>query len=231
MSSRRVLSLTLLSLLLVWAPAARAQAVPSEDALYQRAVALQAQGQSDQAIQALTELVRTYPDSARLDWAYYEIGEYWFAHNAAFKALNAYTRVAWFTGSTYRLPASYKSAWCFYNLGEYERAISTLEAIVAPGIASYTLPEQRQVAELALQDLVRFYADAGDMARAERTFRAQGRLDLLTQAMVRLAKTSEETGRSEVALLTWKRLIELDPSSPEVASYQAEIARIRARMK
>ncbi len=231
MSSRRRLSFALLSLLQAWAPAARAQAVPSEDALYQRAVALQAQGQSDQAIQALTELVRTYPDSARLDWAYYEIGEYWFAHNAAFKALTAYRRATQVTGSTYQLPASYKLAWCYYNLGEYEKAISTLEEILAPGIASYSLPEQRQVAELALQDLVRFYADAGDMARAERTFRAQGRLDLLTQALVRLAKTYEEIGKFEPAIQTWQRLIELDPSSPEVASYQAEIERIRARMK
>ena len=79
-----------------------------------------------EARQALPRQSSFVPD------AYVLIGEYYFeSTNNAFGALKAYQKATAFTDSPKYSFAMYKLAWCYYNVGDYGKAIDTMKAVVA----------------------------------------------------------------------------------------------------
>lgn len=113
--------------------------------------------------------------------------------------------------------ASYKLAWCQYNLGDYPLAIATMVAVVD---STKTAP---QIREEALKDLVRFYGDAGELHEAGVFFAAHERPDLARDTAVRAASLSVENGFYEFAISQYRAAIALDLNHPGGPELQAEV--------
>jgi len=198
----------------------------ADEATFYLATALQELDRPDDAVNEFTRLVRTYPDSGYVPDSYVQIGEYYFEKNNAYKALLAYQKAARYKNSDKYSFAIYKLAWCYYNVGEYGKAIDTMKAVVA-----YSMTPQEggsdakrlTLQDEALKDLVRFFADAGEMDEAYAYFNKLGKKELIRSMLKRLAGMYFEQGKFDECIATYRRLIAEDPNSADAPDYQNEI--------
>jgi len=198
----------------------------ADEAIFYLASALQDTDRRDEAVKEFTKLVRNYPQSRYTPDAYVMIGEYYFDNNNAYKALLAYQKAAKYKNSPKYAFALYKLAWCYYNVGEYGKAIDTMKSVVAFSMTAQEGQSQQSQLTLqdeALKDLVRFFADAGEMDEAYGYFTKLGKKDLIRKMLSRLATTYFEQGKFEQCIQTYRRLIAEDPQSPKAPDYQNEV--------
>lgn len=198
----------------------------ADEAIFYLASALQDTDRRDEAVKEFTKLVRNYPQSRYTPDAYVMIGEYYFDNNNAYKALLAYQKAAKYKNSPKYAFALYKLAWCYYNVGEYGKAIDTMKSVVAFSMTAQEGQSQQSqltLQEEALKDLVRFFADAGEMDEAYGYFTKLGKKDLIRKMLSRLATTYFEQGKFEQCIQTYRRLIAEDPQSPKAPDYQNEV--------
>ncbi len=200
----------------------------ADEATFYLASALLDTDQADEAVKEFTRLVRTYPESKWVPDAYVLIGEYYFEKNNAYKALVAYQKAATYRDSSKYAFALYKLAWCYYNVGEYGKGIDTMKTVVAHAMSTSESndPNQKskiQLQDEALKDLVRFFADAGEMDEAYAYFNKLGKKELIRSMLKRLATTYFEQGKFEQCVQTYRRLIAEDPQSKDAPDYQNEI--------
>lgn len=206
----------------------------ADEATFYLAQALQDTGDAKGALTEYTRLVKTYPESEYVADSYVQIGEYYFDNNNAYKALLAYQKAAAYKNSPKYAFAMYKLAWCYYNVGEYGKAIDTMKAVVAYSMAAAEAGSDSkgniQLQEEALRDLVRFFADAGEMDEAYAYFNKLGKKELIRSMLKRLASTYFEQGKFEECIQTYRRLIAEDPNSPDAPDYQNEIIAAYAKI-
>lgn len=192
----------------------------ADEASASLATALAELGRPDDAAAELTRLVRTWPTSAQAPRAWLLLGEHWFDRDNPQKALVAYQHAASSADAEVRGYARYKLAWCWYNVGELDAAVATMTQV---------LDDRGDLQDEALRDLVRFYADQGDVDGAERVVARHGRPELLRDALGRLAATSAEQGKLDQAVLAWRRVLAVAPEHPDAPV--AADAIVRALMK
>ena len=163
---------------------------------------------------------------------YVQIGEYYFDNNA-YKALLAYQKATRYKNSGQYAFASYKLAWCYYNVGEYGNAIETMKGVVAFSMTSSEGGDEKKRLTLqdeALKDLVRFFADAGEMDEAYQYFNKLGKKELIRAMLKRLASTYFEQGKFEMSIQTYRRLIAEDPQGTDAPEYQNDIVQSYQKM-
>jgi len=196
----------------------------ADEASFYLGTALWDTDQQKAGVKEFTRLVKSYPESRRVPDAYVMVGEYYFDNNDAFKALLAYKKASAYRESPKYPFAMYKLAWCYYNVGEYGNAIDTMKTVVAYSMSSDSGQKSNlQLQEEALKDLVRFFADAGEMDEAYNYFNKLGKKELIRSMLKRLASTYFEQGKFEQCIQTYRRLIAEAPHAAEAPEYQNEI--------
>ena len=136
-------------------------------------------GNEAESNKAYKDLVKTYPESEFVPDAYTAMGEHYFTHNNAFKALQNYKRAAQFKDSAPYPFALYKMAWCYFNVGEHATAISTMKELVAEEDRRTGAPRAGiPLGDEALRDLARFFSTAGDLDAGRDYLNRLGRADL-----------------------------------------------------
>jgi tetratricopeptide (TPR) repeat protein len=207
--------------------------VRADEATFYLGQALNDTGSPDQANAEFTRLVKTYPESRWVPDAYVLIGEYWFDKNEAFKALSAFQRAAAYKEHDKYAFANYMLAWCWYNVGDYGKAIDTMKSVVSFSLAQEASQQTKasiQLQDEALKDLVRFFADAGEMDEAYTYFNKLGKKELIRDMLKRLATTYFEQGKFEQAIQTYRRLITEDPTGSAAPDFQNEIIQCYQKM-
>ncbi len=204
----------------------------ADEATFYLASALQEVGSRKEGIKEFTRLAKTYPDSQYVPDAYVQIGEYYFDNNNAYKALLAYQKAAAYRNSSKYGFAMYKLGWCYYNVGEYGKGIETMKTVVAYSMSTQDENNKSAITlqEEALKDLVRFFADAGEMDEAYSYFNKLGKKELIRSMLKRLATTYFEQGKFEQTIQTYRRLIAEEPASPDSPDYQNEIIQAYSKM-
>ena len=191
----------------------------ADEAEFQLGSMLLATGDATGGLEALTHLVKTRPQSRFLPDAYFQIGEYYFANNSALKALTAYQHATQFPDRPTFVFAAYKLAWCYYILGDYDKAIEQMKRV------ALTQSADDPLRETAWGDLGRFFADMVEIDAAVAFFEQNGRPDQIPPTLDRLARNYVEMGVFEPAIEVYRRLIDLDPLAPDVPRYQGEIVK------
>jgi tetratricopeptide (TPR) repeat protein len=198
----------------------------ADEASFYLAIALQETGKPDDAAKRLARMVQDYPQSSNTPDAYVLLGEYYFDNNNAYKALQAYKSATEHKNSSKYGFAMYKLAWCYYNVGEYGTAIDTMKSVVQysmTGNEGQGGKRKLTLQEEALKDLVRFFADAGEMEEAYTYFNKLGKKELIRSMLKRLASTYFEQGKFDQCIRTYRRLISEDSNSANAPEYQNEI--------
>ena len=187
-------------------------------------------GQKDDGVKEYKRLVRLYPSSAYMADALVLIGEYHFERNDAFPALQAYKKATQFKESQRYPFAMYKLAWCYYNVEEYGKAIDTMKAVVSYSRETEAGSNKLKLEDEALKDLVRFFADAGEMDEAYEYFTKLGKKELIRSMLKRLAGLYYEQGKFDQAVETYRRLIMENPSHKDNPGYQDDIIKAYEKM-
>jgi tetratricopeptide (TPR) repeat protein len=196
----------------------------ADEATFYLGMALLDTGRKADANRQFIKLTKQYPDSTYIADAYVNIGEYYFNETEnAYKALLAYKKATGYPDSGKYSFALYKLAWCYYNVGEYGKAIDTMKSVVTYTQNQGNAQKAIQLQDEALKDLVRFFADAGEMNEAYAYFNKLGKKELIQDMLKRLASMYFEQGKFEQTIATYRRLISENPQSPDNPEYQTEI--------
>ena len=100
-------------------------------ALYQQGLCYGAKGNSNQKINMLEEMLRTYPSTNYYDKALYEIGNTHLVHGDKRSAIAAFNRlVQERPRSSYTRQALMKIGMIYYNNNQYDQALTPLKSLV-----------------------------------------------------------------------------------------------------
>ena len=162
--------------------------------------------------------------------AWVMVGEAAFAQHDHQEALQAYEQAV-LTGGDLHAWALHRQGWTYHRLGEHGRAIDTMKQVVAleaarEGSDPYNMQDQ------ALTDLVRFFADAGELDEwGAAGCGPAGSPALIQRLLDRLAAQYEAQGRFEQAVQARRRAIAEAPGpSAENAARQLAIVRSYAAL-
>jgi hypothetical protein len=159
-------------------------------------ILLRADREAGAAIEA-QRLLDQAPESPHAPWAAVVIGDHYFTQNNVVAAADAYRLAAGGDDPALGCYASYKLAWCQYNLGDTRDAVDTIAGVIerardlSPGPADHLQEE-------GMKDLIRMAAGlpVDEMMEALATVCTQGDASCQAWALERLVRLLEDSGRS-----------------------------------
>ena len=195
-----------------------------DEVLFSLAYDLEDVGRNDEAVAQYRTLIRDFPSSKYAPDAWLELGNHAFDKGNLATAQDAYQHASRIGSARVRSYATYKLAWCDFNLGDFEGAREKLARVVDGSAGgTKTLLELRTE---ALVDLTRVYVrlerpDDG-LAYFQRTTQGAERRKLVT----RLANALTDAGELNGALRVYKAALQAEPLAPEAATWQQAVVRV-----
>ena len=183
--------------------------------------------QNEAARQMFETLAREYPQSTFLAQALLMLGDLLFVEGEMQDAEIYYAAVREFPESPSYSYATYKLAWCVYNLAgqdaDYEDALGLMYEVVELEDANLATGRTRLRRD-ALRDMTLFYSMIYPAELAFEFFEAIAPSDSL-DLVARLARIYGDRAQYEASDTLYRALIERSPNQPEIIGYQREIVR------
>ncbi len=214
----------------------------NDEVLYFLGQNLMEMGDERKSLVAYKRLIDKHPKSKYLPDSHLAFGEYYFnaskgKRDQVEKALISYKEAAKFPDNAVYGYALYKQGWCYFNLGEYEKAMDMYKSVVL--FAEFAGKEDVEgdgkkggkgnragLVKEARADYVRSYARLLNGTPTE----GRGRFEKLTKVpeelrnmMKGLAGLYYDDGKDKEAALAFDMLIKERPTSPEAPGYQGKI--------
>lgn len=174
-------------------------------------------------------LTKNFPKSPFIGEAHFALGEYYFENEKWAPAYKEYALLIKDKKHRLHTFALYKSAWCLFRLGKYNQAMSYLEYIIKSGkaetgdqLASRRIVNLTKLEGEALRDIVIFYAEAGDPAKAVQFFKGLVGKDY-NPYLERLAYQYADRGNKDASRDVFKLLISQNPSAAKAFEYQYQV--------
>ena len=189
-------------------------------ALFYYGFMLGAGGYRKEMRDAFDRLLKEYPQSPYVPEAHLAFAEYHFENNQLADAENRYRRVLQFPKASVYWYAAYKLAWVELNRGRHQEA---LERFYDVAIGTRRDPARQLLHRAAKKDVVRAYAEVGNVHRARDFFRkldTRGALGLYEL----YADLLFEQGKSDRAIVVYRDLIATTPGSASVCRWQLRVA-------
>lgn len=181
-------------------------------------------GKRPQALQIFRKLLQEYPTTEYTPNVLLAFGEYYFENDDMAQAMKAYNKVLEFPQASIHTYATYKLAWCHYNLTEYDKALdSFLSVVEATGGGK---KKDQALRKEALRDVVLTYSHIGKPGKALGFFKKLVReeSDVLYMGE-RLAQIYADNGQFGESTALFRELIKINRNSYKIVSYQLEIIR------
>ena len=185
-------------------------------------------GKRPQALDIFRELVREYPQSKYIPNVLVAFGDYYFDADEMGEALKAYDRVTQsYQNSAVYGYATYKKAWCYFNLDDKKRALDLFLETLNYANKRKDLPNSAPLAKQAMKDIVSTYAFVGAAGKAIPFFQkisGDDRQQWLDMSE-RLAIYYSDKGNFASAMSMYRELIQINKESVRVLEYQYQIVR------
>jgi tetratricopeptide (TPR) repeat protein len=125
-------------------------------------------GQPSEAYKYYQRLVREMPESQLVPDAQLNIGDYFFALNQFDEAIRYFDKVRQWGVSRVQGIAMYKTGWCFFNLGQKDKALNSFLATVrwTASQKAKGLPNRLDLQNEALSDMVEAYSYIGSPVKS-----------------------------------------------------------------
>jgi TolA-binding protein len=197
---------------------------------YLYAFSLREQGKSEEAQAQFRAIIEKHPKSQFVPDAWLAIGDHRFYGANDWKAaLAAYDQVLAQGPSDAYAMALFKSAWCYWRMGESNAAISRFKQVLDQG-AEQTTDEagRKRLADLreeALEYLVQVISeDEKNTPKDIYDFLASiDGAQYSRKVLVRLGEAYEAQTRYDKSVPTWRFLIGLDAKHAEAADYDMHV--------
>ncbi|WP_413944123.1 tetratricopeptide repeat protein [Bdellovibrio sp. HCB-162] len=186
-------------------------------------------GEVKKGAQYYEQLTKGYPNSPFVGEAHFALAEYYFENEKWAQAYKEYSYLIKEKKHRLHTFALYKGAWCLFRLGKVQQAMNYLEFIIRTGksetgeqLAGRKTVNRTRLEGEALRDIVVFYAEGGDPARAASYFK-----NLVGENtgsyLERLAYQYSDRGNKDASREVFKLLISQNPNSPKAFEYQYQI--------
>ncbi len=186
-------------------------------------------GDVKKGTQYYTRLTVEYPNSAYVWEAHFALGEFYFENENWSKALEGYMQVVRQPKARLYSFALYKAAWCYFRLGQAQKALAFMEKLIRTGRmeAAAALAGRKNVNRMRLEaeglrDIVIFYAEGGSPEKAVAYFRNLSPKDY-PNYLDKLAYYYSDKGSRDAAKIIFEELIRLNPTGPKAFDYQYQI--------
>jgi tetratricopeptide (TPR) repeat protein len=180
-------------------------------------------GRREQAVTRYLELLRRHPNSRFAGDTYLQLGNHYFdVANDLSRSREYFQKALRSDIPKVHSYALYKLAWCDYNSGDFEEALSKLQRVV--DYAETRGAEMVDLKNEALGDTVPIFVGLGRSEQAIAYFgqKAPKRKFKLVAA---LATQLADAGQYEASIKTFQSLISEEPNRPEAPEYQQGIIR------
>ena len=194
-----------------------------DEVLFSLAYDLEDVGRNEEAVAQYRLLLRDFPASRYAPDAWLELGNHAFDAGSLAAAQEAYQHASRVGSPRVRSYATYKLAWCDFNLGDFEGAREKLARVV-DGSAGGTAT-QRDLRTEALVDLTRVYVRLGQAQEALAYFRRNTSGAEQRKLITRLGNALAEAGELRGALEVYRAALEAEPLAPEAAGWQQAVVR------
>jgi cellulose synthase operon protein C len=199
--------------------------------IYLYAFSLREQDKGDEAVRYFYKILKEYPASRFRADAWMALGEYrFYERQDHVGALKAYENVAKFPSSQLHGLALFKSAWCYWKMGNGDMAAQRFKDVLdlTERARERGAEERKRAAELqdqALDYLVELFTeDDTKSARDAFDFMVQiGGKAYSTRVLKRLAETVFDQTRYERAAEAYLFLLNLDPMGKDAPEYQIRV--------
>ncbi len=201
----------------------------SDIVLYLYGFGLNEQGNEQAALSIYRTLIKKYPKSSFVADAHLAIGEYLFSKGNYDDALRSYGHVLEHPGTPLEDLALYKTAWCYFKLGNAKEAAKRFKRIL------YHADEERKpggrvdssAAELkkeALEDLALTFSESGGAPEAYRFMKQVGGEKYSISVLASLGEVFFRQARYDKAIESYRMLVDKFPFSSENPSIRVKIA-------
>jgi tetratricopeptide (TPR) repeat protein len=198
-----------------------------DEVLFSLAFGLEEMRQFERARQVYFRLIKGYPQSRFIPYAYLSFAEYYFGEGEMDNARQFYNKVLEFPPE--RNPvygyALYKQAWVLYNLEDFRGALAQFARVIEFATSN---PDARDAANLARQsrrELVLPYARVGRPQQALEFFRRYAQNDDQAFEMLEsLAELYYDTGQWPETIQVYHRLMAERSGSDRVCYWQSRVA-------
>jgi len=189
-------------------------------ALFYFGYMLGAGGYRDEMRDVFERLLRDYPQSPFVPEAHLAFAEYHFEHDQLADADSRYRRVLQFPKATVFWYAKYKLGWVQLNLGHHQDALELFHEVA---VATKGDRDRVTLHSAAIKDVVRAYAEVGNVHRARDYFRKldPGGATTLYELYGDLLR---DAGKSEKAIYVYRDLIGVAPANHDVCLWQHHVA-------
>lgn len=176
------------------------------------------------------ELTKRYPNSPFVGEAHFALAEYYFENERWSNAYKEYSFLIKEKKHRLHTFALYKGAWCLFRLDRVNQGMSYLEYIIKSGraetgenVAGGKVVNRTRLEGEALRDIVVFYAEGGDPAKAASYFKSLIGNDNINPYLEKLAYQYADRGNKDASRDVFKLLISQNPTSPKAFEYQYQI--------
>jgi TolA-binding protein len=206
--------------------------------LYLYAFSLREQGDAGASVKYFQAILDGYPRSRFTADAWMAVAEHRFYEEQNYRSsLAAYEKVLEFPGSSLYDLALFKTAWCYWKLGETSTSAQRFKDVLdlsrhkagqSGGASGPSAVEQRRAEDLqgqAMEYLVELFTeDDTKSARDAFEFLSQiGGKEYSRTILSRLAETVFDQTRYERAAEAYRLLIELDPNGIDAPDHQKRV--------
>ncbi len=183
-----------------------------DEVLFYLAYMLNQVKKEDAARKYFKRLIKDYPKSKFIPYAFLSFGEYFFDQKELEDALKFYDKVMQFPESPIYGYAKYKEGWVYYNLGDFKQALATFVSVIELSQKAGAAGAQAQklaLAKEAKKDTVRAYARIGTPEKAWDFFRRVGG-DYAMTMMEQLGELYNAQGQFSDSIKVYRKLMALD---------------------
>ncbi|MDF1563516.1 MAG: tetratricopeptide repeat protein [Deltaproteobacteria bacterium] len=206
----------------------------NDEVLFNLAFNMYETDKKDEGVALYWDLIKRYPRSRFVPDAYLQMGEHFFTSNDVFKAQKSYQKAYDAGDERIKVFATYKLAWCDYNLGEHQAALKKFKLVVEDAeLQERKNPElagKIQMKEEAFRDMVLTYSQLDAVEPAIQYYESHAGKKSI-KWIARLADTFYGAGKNEEAILTYRHLLSAEPYNENAPSYQANVVRAYANLQ
>ena len=181
-----------------------------------------------EALKVYKQLLAKYSDSQYIPNVLVAFGDSYFEDDDMAAALKLYDKVtdSYKKSSVYGY-ATYKKAWCHFNLDNKEKALDLFMDAFNFAKKRTDLPSSKPLMKQAVKDIVTTYAFVGAASKAIPFFRkiTNDERDEWLDMGERLAIYYADKGKFSESMAMYRELISLNKESVKVLDYQYEIVR------
>lgn len=208
------------------------------EVLYSLATAQYDAGDVKPGVETFWQLIKEQPDSPYAADAWLQLGEHFFNTGKLANAVKAYESAAATKRPRVYAYATYKLAWCDYNLQDYHGALQRFRGVV--GYARQQHPngseegfgdqDRLQLVDEALGDMVRAYSHLDSFEDAFAYYQSELPVDRARSYLRSLAKRYGDEGKYMLQVRTYQRLNAEDVDAADAPANQVAIVAAFAAM-